>query len=116
LSDQAYHTNPTWSTSQKVVYFFGCTFLICVLWMVFTYIGAIVGGQLPSWLALDFALPLAFIAMIAPALRSIPHLAAAFTSIIGALASANFPLGTGLLAAAFCAMVVGAELERRLSK
>ncbi|MGV6839538.1 MAG: AzlC family ABC transporter permease [Planktomarina sp.] len=116
LSDQAYQQNPNWSVTQKVVYFFGSTILICGLWFVFTYVGAIIGGQLPPWLALDFALPLAFLAMIAPALRSMPHLAAAITSIICAFAFAGFPYGTGLLTASFCAMIVGAELERRMAK
>jgi hypothetical protein len=49
--------------------------------------------------------------MIAPMLRTIPHLAAALASIVLALALAGVPFGLGLLIAAVAAMAVGAQTE-----
>ncbi len=76
-----------------------------------TIVGALIGRGMPDWLALDFAVPICFLAMIAPMLRTIPHLASALTSIVLALALAGVPFGLGLLIAAIAAMAVGAQAE-----
>ena len=55
----------------------------------------------------------AVIALAAPMLKTLAHLAAAAVSVIAALALSFMPAGTGLLVAALLAMVVGAEIERR---
>ena len=66
-----------------------------------------------SWEA-SFILPVAFLAMVAPMLKSPAHLAAAFVSIVVALALTDLPSGTGLLIAAFCAMATGVTVETLL--
>ena len=53
--------------------------------------------------------------MVAPALRTLAHIAAAVTSVVLALALGFIPLNLGLLAAAVAAMMVGAEVERRMA-
>ncbi|MGB1234764.1 MAG: AzlC family ABC transporter permease [Planktomarina sp.] len=113
LSDVAFQKHTEWRLDQKVAYYAGSTTLVCTLWMICTYLGAVAGDALPEWLAIDFALPLAFLALIAPALRTVAHLAAALTSAIAALVFIFVPFGLGLLMAAFLAMIVGAEVERR---
>lgn len=70
----------------------------------------------PAGLALDFAVPVTFLAMIAPMLRSVPHLAAAVVSVLAALALSFLPSGTGILIAAVLAMAAGAQTELWLAR
>ncbi|MEM9268712.1 MAG: branched-chain amino acid ABC transporter permease, partial [Pseudomonadota bacterium] len=66
---------------------------------------------IPPEFALDFAVPLTFIAIVAPSLRSLAHVAAALVSIVLALLLAWIPYALGLMIAACVAMVVGAQVE-----
>ena len=84
-----------------------------VIWIVGTGLGAWLGTRIPDWLALDFAMPIAFIALLAPALRTVPQVAAALTAAVLSLVFAAVPYGLGLIMAAFVALLLGGELERR---
>lgn len=112
----AFERNPRWSVSQRLAYFFGVVTPICPLWYLFTFIGALVGNSIPGGLALDFALPITFLAMIAPMLRTPAHLAAAFVSVVLALVLAALPYNLGLLVAGIVAMMTGAQVERFLER
>ena len=59
-------------------------------------------------------MPIAFIALVTPALRTVPQVAAAFTAAVLSLVFAAVPYGLGLIMAAFVALLLGAELERRM--
>ena len=59
-------------------------------------------------------MPIAFIALVTPALRTVPQVAAAFTAAVLSLVFAAVPYGLGLIMAAFVALIMGAELERRM--
>ncbi len=56
-------------------------------------------------------MPIMFLAMVAPMLKSPAHLAAAGVSVAVALALSDLPAGTGLLIAAGAAMLAGALVE-----
>ncbi len=121
LVDQTYATSilkytdtPRMSAGQKLAFFLGTVTPICPLWYVFTYVGAIAGAAIPPEYALDFAVPITFIALIGPGLRSLPHIAAAFVSVSVALALAWMPYNLWLLIAAVLAMITGAFIEKRL--
>lgn len=107
---------PDWTTGQKFAYFAGACMPVCPVWYLLTVVGALLGAAIPAWLALDFAVPISFLAMIAPMLRTIPHLAAATTSIVLALGLAFVPFSLGLLIAAIAAMIVGAQAEVWMTK
>ncbi|WP_101068770.1 AzlC family ABC transporter permease [Roseovarius salinarum] len=109
----AYDRNPDWSVAQKLGYFFGTVTPICPLWYVFTLVGALAGNAIPDGLALDFAVPITFLALIGPMLRTRAHMAAAFVSVVTALVFAFLPYNLGLLVAALAGMMTGAEIERR---
>lgn len=106
-----YERDPAMPMSQKVAYFFGASVPMVGLWYVFTYIGALVGSAIPPEMALDFALPITFLAMIGPMLRTVAHMAACAVSIAASLVLAFMPYGTGVLVAAVLAMFVGAQVE-----
>lgn len=120
LVDQTYASaafdfekHPDQTIAEKFAYFMGVVVPICPPWYVFTLVGAWVGEAIPQELGLDFVLPIAFIAMIAPALRTGAHRGAALTATLVALACAGLPWNLGLIVAALAGMIAGAELERR---
>lgn len=112
LAISRYEAHPEMTLSAKFGYFLGVITPVAPAWYIASYIGALVGTRIPPEYALDFGLPITFLAMIAPALRTSAHISAAATSIVLALGLAWMPYGTGLLVAALVAMAVGAEVER----
>lgn len=110
-----FEREPGWDLRRKMAYFMGAALPVCPTWYLTTIAGALIGAGLPDWLALDFAVPICFLAMVAPMLRTLPQVLAAATSIVVALLLAFLPWSTGVLIAAVVAMAVGAETERRMS-
>ncbi len=115
-SSAEFERHPDLTLSERLAYFAGSAILVAPAWYVATWLGARIGSGIPPEYALDFAMPITFLAMVAPMLRSIPHLAAAVTSVVVALALFWMPFSSGVLVAAVVAMLVGALLEQRLEK
>ena len=111
LASVTYETQRAWSLAEKTGYYFGVIVPVAPCWYAATLAGALIGEAIPPALALDFALPIVFLALIAPALRTAAHVAAAVTSIVLALLLAFLPVSLGLLIAALAAMAVGARVE-----
>jgi predicted branched-subunit amino acid permease len=63
---------------------------------------------------LDFAVPITFIALTAPMLRTAAHRAAALVSVVMALGFAWLPFNLGLMVAGLAGMITGAQIELRL--
>jgi len=106
-----YERRPGMTVRERVGYFFGTTTPIVPVWYLSTWAGARIGSGIPPEWALDFALPITFIAMFAPMLRTAAHLVAAGVSIAVTLALAGVPYGLGLLIAAGLAMAAGSAVE-----
>ncbi len=113
LGMQRYEDAPDWPVREKVGFFCGTMLFMFPLWILGTYVGAVAGDALPETFQLDIAMPIMFLALVGPMLKTLAHLAAAVTSIIGAMAFSFLPSGIGILVAALLAMAVGAEIERR---
>ena len=118
LVDQSYAVSalkfeavPQMQPAQKLAYFFGTVTPVAPVWYGFTLIGALVGQAIPPEFALDFAVPIAFLALIAPALRTGAHVAAAFVSVVAVLLLAWVPYNLGLIIAAALGMMAGAQVE-----
>ncbi len=111
LAMQHYEKHPRLRLDQRLAYFFGTALGACLPWVVVSLIGAKLGNAIPESWALDFAIPITFLAMIAPMLRTLAHLAAAFVAMVAALAFAFLPSGLGMLIAAPLAMATGALVE-----
>ncbi len=107
----AYERNTHWTPAQKMAFYFGAITFVVPVWYAMTVTGALIGSAMPAGLALDFAVPITFIAMIAPALRTVAHIAAAIASVALALAFAFVPFNLGLIIAGIGGMVVGAQVE-----
>ncbi|MCA0870817.1 AzlC family ABC transporter permease [Seohaeicola saemankumensis] len=108
---RTYEDNPDMPQGVKVAYYFGCMMLICPFWYGCTLIGALVGQSIPDSFQLDFAVPVCFIALTAPLLRSLPHVVTALVAIIGAVVFAGLPWSLGIITAALFAMIAGAQTE-----
>lgn len=118
LVDQAYavaHTRfdqqPDMPLATKLAYYAGAVLPICPVWYGTTLAGALLGATIPAGIPVDFAVPITFIAMIAPMLRTPAHVVAAFVSVASALAFGFVPYNLGLLIAAVLAMMAGARVE-----
>jgi len=111
LSSMAYDRFPQMSLAAKTGYYFGVASLIWPVWVAGSLAGAVVGNLIPSWVPLGFAVPIAFMAMVGPMLRTFAHVAAALVSVIGALVFSPVPYSLWLLIAAGRAMVTGALVE-----
>ncbi len=70
MAMQDYDKRPDQPLAEKVSYFFGAVTPIVPTWTVATIAGALVGRAIPEGYALDFAVPIAFLAMTAPMLRT----------------------------------------------
>ncbi|WP_339644270.1 AzlC family ABC transporter permease [Jannaschia helgolandensis] len=113
LSVSAYEDRVDWGVADKVAYFAGTALPVFPAWVGSTFVGAVLGARVPDEWALDFALPLAFLALVGPLLKTRAHVAAAFVSVVGALALVWVPWNLGLILAAILALMTGAEVERR---
>lgn len=111
LSHARYDAVPDMSVPQRVAYYFGACSLVMIAWFSCSYAGAALGTALPPDLPLDFALPIAFLSMVAPMLRTVPHLVAAFVAIVISLFAAAMPYSLGLLVAGISGMMAGAQTE-----
>ncbi|MEL6958897.1 MAG: AzlC family ABC transporter permease [Pseudomonadota bacterium] len=111
VSINRYEDQPELTLRQRIAFFFGAVSPVCPMWVVATALGVWLGAGIPDWMALDFAVPICFLAIIAPMMRTLAHMVAAVVSIVLALLLAGLPFNLGLLVAALVAMAVGARIE-----
>ena len=72
----------------------------------------IIGAAIPPELGLGFAIPLTFLSITAPLLRSRPHLAAFATAGGVAMISQNLPWNIWVIVAAIAGIIAGAVTEK----
>lgn len=111
-----YEKEPDMTVPERMAYFFGVATPIVPSWCTATLVGALVGAQIPDSWALDFALPIAFIAMVTPMLRTLAHVAAAVTAMVLALGFAWLPYNLGLMVGGLGGMIAGAQVEMILRR
>jgi len=111
LAIQHYEKHPRLNLDQRIGYFLGAVLATCPFWLAATLLGVWLGNAIPQGWALDFAMPITFLALIAPLLRSPSHLAAALVAVLASLVFAFLPSGLGLFLAAPLAMLAGAGVE-----
>jgi predicted branched-subunit amino acid permease len=114
MASLTFEREPEMPTGGKVAYFLGTMVFIAPCWYAFTYVGGVAGAAIPPGFALDFAVPITFLALVAPAVRTLAHLVAALVAVTVALLAIGLPPGTGILLAGGLGMAAGAEAERRM--
>jgi 4-azaleucine resistance transporter AzlC len=116
LTDEAYviaiaHYNEDTPLERKHWYFLGAGVTLWTGWQIATAAGIFLGAQVPAAWSLDFALALTFIALVVPALKDRPAVAAAIVAGIIALVAYPLPFKLGLIAAAFGGIISGLVSE-----
>jgi 4-azaleucine resistance transporter AzlC len=111
-----YAQHPRMGVPARMAFYFGSALAIVPGWYAATVVGVVAGQAIPPELGLDFAAPITFIALFAPLLRSLPHLAAAFVSVSAALAFGSLPYNLWMMVAALLAMAAGAAVETFLER
>jgi predicted branched-subunit amino acid permease len=111
VSMNRFEDEPDLSLSQRIGFFFGAVTPVCPMWIVATGLGIWFGDMIPDWIALDFAVPICFLAIIAPMMRTLAHMVSSVVSIILSWVFSGLPYNLGLLVAGVAAMIVGAQME-----
>ena len=89
----------------------GLTLWAC--WQFATIFGVFAGTTIPEGWHLEFAIPLTFIALIAPLLRNRPHVVASFVASGVAVIGQSLPYNSWLILAAGLGVSVGGGLSLR---
>jgi 4-azaleucine resistance transporter AzlC len=80
-------------------------------WNIFTLIGATVGARVPESWSLDFAVPLCFLVLLVPNVRSRPTFVAAIIGGVTATLLNGLPYRSGLFVGAVAGIAAGVWLE-----
>jgi 4-azaleucine resistance transporter AzlC len=120
LTDEAYavsilHYEREDSNPTGHWFFLGAGLTLWASWQLSTAVGILLGSTLPESWPLDFALPITFIALIMPALKDRPAIAASLVAGIVALLAYGLPYKLGLMLAGLLGILVGTWLEGRRS-
>ena len=120
LTDEAYapsiiHYEKEGISTHKHWFLLGAGFSLWFIWQISTALGIFLGTAIPESWSLDFALPLTFIAMVVPALKNRPMIAAAISAGLVALLAYSLPFKLGLILAALTGILVGTIIESRKS-
>jgi predicted branched-subunit amino acid permease len=118
LTDEVYapaiiHYENEGVTPYSHWFYLAAGFSLWFTWQVSTALGIFLGSSIPESLPLAFALPLTFIAMVVPALKTRPAVVSAISAGITALATFSMPYKLGLIVAGMVGIAVGTYLEAR---
>lgn len=118
LADNAYGVSLARFTEHpemhgKLGYYLGAAVPIWATWQLAVGAGILLGAGLPAAWRLDFAAPLAFIALTIPFVRDRATAAAAVAAAATVVAAWTLPARLGLVAAALAGIVVGMLVRRR---
>lgn len=111
LSDTKFPQEPKWNNWQCSQYYLGCAAIITLPWHFFTILGFYAGALIPPSINIAYALPLSFIALIVPALKTRPHWLAAIISVCGTLMLRDLPYNLGLLISAVIAIFAAGQFQ-----
>jgi 4-azaleucine resistance transporter AzlC len=117
LVDQNYATTMTKGRFRDDVdvipYYVGAWLGLASVWQLSSIAGALVGPFIPPSWGLDFAVPLVFLAMLAPALKDSTAVSVCVvTAVAAAILVPLLPMQTGLVVAILVGMLYGAWLDR----
>jgi predicted branched-subunit amino acid permease len=96
-------------------HFLGSGMALWLCWQITNMVGYFAGNLIPASWSLEFAVPLCFIALVAPLLRDMPTILAAVVAGIAVIALEGLPMRLNLIAAGVIGIVAGtlADLTRK---
>ena len=116
LTDQAFAAvvrrfDATRDPRDGASFFLGTGLALWGTWQATNAAGYFAGNLIPASWSLDFAVPLCFLALMAPTLSSTPGLVAAGTAGVAVLALRGLPMQLNLIAAGLLGIVAGVVAE-----
>lgn len=96
---------------ERLAYYFGVAAPVIPVWYLGSAVGALVGEGIPPEFALDFAVPITFIAMVAPMLRTAPSVIAALVAVAVSLGAVGLPFNLGVVVGGLAGTIAGALAE-----
>lgn len=121
LTDQSYasmtaNQDKFKTNAEATQFYLGTAACMFITWQVSVVAGFIFGNFAPASLSLDFAIPLSFVALLVPTLRSNLHRAIALFSSIMSLLLNGLPLRTGLIVTALSSIALAWMLIQKKQK
>lgn len=118
LTDQSYaamsaHHDKYNTNSEAVNFYLGTAACMMLTWHGSVFAGFIFGNFAPPSWSLDYAVPLSFVALLVPTLKSKKYVAVALFSTVLSLLLNDLPLKTGLIATALLSIGFAAFLIRK---
>ncbi|MWV38484.1 MULTISPECIES: AzlC family ABC transporter permease [Natrialba] len=92
-------------------YYLGLTVPAVGSFVIATYIGALAGGAIGDGLNLEFAIPLIFIALLAPSIENFGTLMTVIAATVVSVTTVGLPFNTGLLVAIICGVLAGVSVD-----
>lgn len=93
------------NTNERVYFFFGASICMLLFWNMSVLVGCFFGNIVPASLSLDFAVPLSFMALTIPTLKTKKHiLVAAFSGTLSIIFF-SLPLKLGLMVSAILSII-----------
>lgn len=93
------------------LHFLGSGFALWLFWQVTNVVGYFAGNLVPASWSMEFAVPLCFIALIAPHFKSAPQIGAGVLAGVAVIALDGLPMRLNLIAAGVVGIVTGTTLE-----
>lgn len=117
LTDQAFAISITrYETVSdphyKRWFYAGVALTLWTVWQITTGLGVLLGAEIPLSWNLDFAIPLVFLALLIPTVKTRPALVAALVGGVLAVVARNLANGTGLMVAMIGGIIAGVIAER----
>lgn len=92
-------------------FYAGTAISMWLAWQLSVVAGIYLGASIPQSWSLGFAIPLSFLALLIPGLRSMPSLGAALVGGVLAVLAINLPYNLGLVTASIGGVIAGLVIE-----
>ena len=118
LTDQNYavltaHSDKLKSNRETIIFYFGTSLCMILAWQLAVMGGYIFGNFAPSTWALEYAVPLSFVALTIPTIRNRKYFAVVLFSSLLSLTLSVMPYNLGLITTALTSIALGAFLTRQ---
>ncbi|MCX8084563.1 MAG: AzlC family ABC transporter permease [Calditerrivibrio sp.] len=98
--------------TDRFWYYMGTGVTMWFVWQISSLLGILVGATIPTYLSLEFAIPLTFIALLVGFLKEKRYIVTALVSGALMVVLKNLPFNTGFFIAVFVGVYVGKAYER----
>ena len=113
ISNEARHQRGE-QMAHPLAFYLGCALTLWPWWVLMNAIGAFAGAKLPASWQLDFTIPLSFVALVVPLLKSRSQMLAAVAGGAAGVLLYAMPLKLGLIAACALGTCVGMAADALL--